>query len=280
MRTPLIIVVATTLAGCSREPPNQATTLSSADQRQFAGVSRTAARQPNELASFKAGSKTEKPQRRRASHRTAHHVTTKAKPTHITATTEPSANRTLLPPPSSSKQLEPKSGIAAPGSGTIAQPTVGLVPNSNSRTIQEQVAAAIAVAKRRTVADLAARDTEPVAGRPPDKSLVAIVMARPEIRSVSDLERKEVAMDEEYSDSRIGVLVAFVLAGALPDQVSVGHTTAINRLLNGEVPAAVLGLVSADSAAGFPEIAGFNVFQLPAVSRNPAGNRDAPKRSE
>jgi TRAP-type uncharacterized transport system substrate-binding protein len=105
-------------------------------------------------------------------------------------------------------------------------------------------------------------------------------MTRPNISSISDLERKDVAMDEEYSELRSDVLVAFVLAGALPDQFSAGHTTAINRLLNGEVPAAVLALVSADSAERFPEIAGFKVFQLPLFPRSPTGNRDAPKRSE
>jgi hypothetical protein len=83
--------------------------------------------------------------------------------------TEPSANRMLLPPPSSSTQLEPKNGVAT-GSGTPEQPTVGFAPNSNSRTIQEQVAAAIAVAKRRTVAALpAARDHEPVEGNRPTR---------------------------------------------------------------------------------------------------------------
>jgi len=259
LRTPLIIVVATTLVGCSREPPHQAITPSSADQRQFAGVNRTAARQPNELASFKARSptetklKTERPQRRRDSHRTAHHVKTKAKPTHITAKTEPSANRRLLPPPSSSKQLEPKSGIAAPGSGTTAQPTVGLAPNSNSRTIQQQVAAATAVAERMTAA-LATRKTD---------LLVAIVLANPEIRSVSDLKDKGVAMDEKYSSSGTDVWIAFVAAGALSVHLSAEHTRAIDRLLNGEVLAAVLTLASAESAEAFPDIPGFKVFKVP-----------------
>jgi hypothetical protein len=159
--------------------------------------------------------RTEGPPLHRAHDRTARSVTKEAKPTFITAKTEPSANRMLLPPPSSATQLEPKNGVAT-GSGTPEQPTVGLAPNSNSRTIQEQVAAAIAVAKRRTVAALpAARDPEPVEGRPPNKKerLVAIVVARPEIRSVSDLEGKNVAMDEEYSESRNDILVAFVVAG-------------------------------------------------------------------
>ena len=175
----------------------------------------------------------------------------------------------LLPPPSSSTQLEPKNGVATAGSATPGQPTVGLAPNSNSRTIQEQVGAAIAVAKRRTVAALpAARDLEPVEGSPPNKKgLVAIVMARPEIRSVSDLDGKDVAMDEEYSESRNDILVAFVVAGALPDQFSAGQTSAINRLLSGEVPAAVLALVSPDAAEGFPDVAGFKVFQVPLLPR-------------
>jgi hypothetical protein len=264
---PFIIAVAATLVGCSREPPHQAITQSCADESQFAGLDRTAA--PSiEFASFKADpapeTKLERP-RHRASDRTAHLARTKAKPTLITAKTEPSANRTLLPPLPSSTQLESKSGIAAAGS--IGQPTVGLAPNSDSRTIQEQVAAAITVAKRGTVAALAAA------------GLVAIVMARPEIRSVSDLEGKDVAMDEEYSESRNDILVAFVLKGAHPSQVSAGHSSAINRLLNGEVPAAVLALVSTDSAEGFPDIAGFKVFQVPLL-RSPAGNRDTPKRSE
>ena len=270
-----MIAVAATLVGCSREPPRQAITKSCADERQLGCSNRKAARLPIKLASsFKTDSRTgtkltEGPPLHRAHDRTARIVTKEAKPTFITAKTEPSANRTLLPPPSSSTQREPKNGVAT-GSGPPEKPTVGLAPNSNSRTIQEQVAAAIAVAKRRTVAALpAARDLEPVEGRPPNKKerLVAIVVARPEIRSVSDLEGKDVAMDEEYSESRNDILVAFVVAGALPDQFSAGQTTAINRLLSGEVPAAVLALVSPDAAEGFPDVAGFKVFQVPLLRR-------------
>jgi hypothetical protein len=271
-----MIIVAATLVGCSREPPRQAITKSCADERQLGCSNRTAARPPIKLASsFKTDSptgtrlRTGRPPLHRARDRTAGLVTKAAKPAFITAKTESSANRMLLPP-SSSTQLKPKNGVATAGSVTPEQPTVGLAPNSNSRTIQEQVAAAIAVAKRRTVAaPPAARDLEPVEGRPPNKKerLVAIVVARPEIRSVSDLEGKDVAMDEEYSESRNDILVAFVVAGALPDQFSAGQTTAINRLLSGEVPAAVLALVSPDAAEGFPDVTGFKVFQIPLLPR-------------
>jgi len=54
-----------------------------------------------------------------------------------------------------------------------------------------------------------------------------------------------------------------VVAGAASVEVSAGHTTAFDRLGNGEVTAAVLTLVSADAAEGFPEIPGFRIFRIP-----------------
>ena len=155
----------------------------------------------------------------------------------------------------------------AHGASTMGQSTVGLSPNSKSRTIQEQVAAATEVAERMTVAALAAArdDVEPIKGEAPNKTdlLVAVVMARPEIKSVTDLAGKSVAMDERYSASSVDVWVGFVVAGTVSVEVSAGHTAAIDRLSNGEVTAAVLALVSADAADGFPEIAGFKIFRVP-----------------
>ena len=144
---------------------------------------------------------------------------------------------------------------------------MGFVPNSQSRTIQEQVAAATEVAERMAVAALApARDdVEPSEGKSPNKRdlLVAVVMARPEIKSVPDLAGQRVAMDERHLASSDKVYVAFALAGAASVEVSARHTAAIERLSNGEVTAAVLALVSADAAEAFPEIAGFNIFRVP-----------------
>ena len=93
--------------------------------------------------------------------------------------------------------------------------------------------------------------------------LVAVVMARPEIKSVPDLAGQRVAIDEKHSASSGNVFVAFVLAGAASVEVSARHTAAIDRLINGEVTAAVLALVSADAAEAFPEIAGFKIFRVP-----------------
>jgi hypothetical protein len=268
-----MIALAATLVGCSRQPPHQAATESCTDKRPSACSHRTAAHQPIELASLKTDPPTEtklrseKPPPLRVRDRAAHFITKKARPASITAKTEPTATRIPPPPPSLKTQLEPKSSVAAADLGTTGQPTVGLVPNSKSRTIQEQVAAATGVAERMTLAALAApRDAvEPIEGESPNKRdlLVAVVMARPEIKSVTDLAGKSVAMDERYSASSVDVWIGFVVAGAASVEVSAGHTTAIDRLSNGEVTAAVLALVSADAAEGFPEIAGFKIFRVP-----------------
>jgi ABC-type phosphate/phosphonate transport system substrate-binding protein len=98
--------------------------------------------------------------------------------------------------------------------------------------------------------------------------LIAIVMARPDIKSVSDLIGKKIAIDSRHSMSNRNVRTAIVAAGAPGIQLSEGQTTAINQLVNGEVPAAVLALVSADAADGFPEIVGFKIFQIPLSPRS------------
>ena len=266
-----MIALAATLVGCSRQPPHQAATGPCTDERQFACLPRTA-HQPIEFASLKTDPQTEtklKSEKRpplRVRDRAARFITKKEKPASTRAKTEPTATRIPLPPPSLRTQLVPKSKAAA-DSGAIGQPTAVLSSNSKSRTMQEQVAAAIEVAERMTVADLAAArdDVEPIKGEAPDNTdlLVAVVMARPEVNSVTDLAGKSVAMDERYSASSVDVWVGFVVSGPVSVEVSVGHTAAIDRLSNGEVTAAVLALVSADAADAFPEIAGFKIFRVP-----------------
>jgi len=157
-----------------------------------------------------------------------------------------------------SVKREPKSKSAA-DLGAVEQSTAGLSPISKSRTMQE-VAAATEVAERTTVASLA---------NPPDNArptpLVALVIARPEIKSVSDLAGKTIAMDERFSAFSVDVWTAFVAAGKNSIELSAGHTAAIDRLSNGEVTAAVLALVSPDAADAFPEIAGFKILRVPLL---------------
>jgi TRAP-type uncharacterized transport system substrate-binding protein len=93
--------------------------------------------------------------------------------------------------------------------------------------------------------------------------LVVLVMARPEIESVSDLADKNVAIDARQTESNNNVRTAIVAAGATEVQLSDSQRKAVDRLINGEVPAAVLTLVSPEAAEWFPDIAGFKIFSIP-----------------
>ena len=98
--------------------------------------------------------------------------------------------------------------------------------------------------------------------------LVALVMTRPEIKSVSDLANRNIAIDDRPSAPNDSVRTAIAAAGAVGVQLSEGQTKAIDRLIGGEVPAAVLTLVSAEAAEWFPEIAGFRIFRIPLSARS------------
>ena len=97
-------------------------------------------------------------------------------------------------------------------------------------------------------------------------------MVRPEITSVSDLAGKNIAIDDRYLVSSADVRGAIAAAGGPLVQLSAEHTTAIDRLVHGEVPAAVLALVSTDAAEAFPEIAGFKTFHIPLSPRSLKGS--------
>ena len=102
-------------------------------------------------------------------------------------------------------------------------------------------------------------------------ALVAVVVAGTDVKSVSDLAGKTIAIDDRYSEQSIRrIRTAMVAAGALEVQLSTGQTTAINRLVGKEVPAAVVGLVSVSAADSFPELTRFRVFQIPLSPRSGA----------
>jgi hypothetical protein len=129
-----------------------------------------------------------------------------------------------------------------------------------TRTTQEEVAAASAVAERMSVPTLDASLD----------ALVAVLVAGPDVKSVSDLAGKTIAIDDRYSEQSISrVRTAMAAAGAQEVQLSKGQATAIKRLVAKEVPAAVVGLVSANAANSFPEIARYRTFQVPLSPRSP-----------
>ena len=98
---------------------------------------------------------------------------------------------------------------------------------------------------------------------------MAILVAGPDVQSVSDLAGKTIAIDDRYSESSIGrVRTAMAAAGAPEIQLSKGQTTAINRLVSKQVPAAVVGLVSVSAADSFPELARLRTFRVPLSPRS------------
>jgi hypothetical protein len=93
-------------------------------------------------------------------------------------------------------------------------------------------------------------------------NMIALVLTRREINSLSDLNNKSVAITEKQSASSGRVSAALMAAGAAEVQFSEGKASAIDRLISGEVPAAVV-LASREVANLFPEVEGFRTFRIP-----------------
>ena len=302
MRTPLIGALAATLVGCSCPLPPLVGTESCADANGFACFNRTADSQLLEPTptSFKTDSaiieikstvatKTEEPSL--AHGRDGANLSMRtAKSARIAPRVEPPTSRTPLSRSLKTGQQSASSAAAAADTtrANIADsPPGGAAANSKTKTIQEQVAAATAVAEQMTVAAVVPApepnkdrsnhsetvlrgDAEKSASASPNNTdlLVALLMARQEIRLVSDLTGKIIAIDDRYSASNGNVRTAIVAAGAAEVQLAEGQAKAIDRLISGEVPAAVLTLASAEAAERFPEIAGFKIFRIPLSPRS------------
>jgi len=158
---------------------------------------------------------------------------------------------------------------------------VGAIPASVPRTIREQVAEATGMADRVTAITLEreaasksdnrgmergeASDTDTTASGSPvnPDNLVALVLARPEINALSDLNNRNIAIEEKQSAASGSVSAALMAAGAAEVRFSDAKAGAINQLISGEVPAAVLTLASREAAEWFPDIAGFRTFRIP-----------------
>ena len=167
----------------------------------------------------------------------------------------------------------PKAEIAAPPatSEVAALPAAtGTAPASAPRTIQQQVAEATGMADRVTALTLErerANNSDNQAANPGDAgdadmtastspanpdNLVALVLVRPEINALSDLNNKSIAIEEKQSAASGSVSAALMAAGSAEVLFSEGKTAAVDRLISGEVPAAVLTLASPEAAEWFP----------------------------
>jgi hypothetical protein len=180
---------------------------------------------------------------------------------------------------------DPKAQEKPPAKITDMQPAAKVTGNStpastadshaaagdDAKAIREQVAAATSAAEQVTtaaalpIADAKKAgdvDTAASASSGNTDFLVAILIARPDIQSVTGLAGKSIAIDARHSASNGNVRTAIVDAGAAQVQLSEGQAKAVDRLIDGEVPAAVVALVSPKAAEGFPETAGFKTFRM------------------
>jgi hypothetical protein len=203
------------------------------------------------------------------------------------------AKQAMPLPAERSAELQPADGAAVETRSAPANlaslPAGGAAAASSTKTVQEQVATAKALAERLTsltaprapeqeASDVVASGfTEVVRGNDTKSAesaltntrgnLVAILIARPEIRSLSDLAGRDVAIEDRRSASNASIRTAIAAAGAAEVQLNEGQIKALDRVIGGEVPAAVLALVSPEAAEWFPEIPGFRIFRVPLAPR-------------
>jgi hypothetical protein len=201
------------------------------------------------------------------------------------------ANPSVVNPSAVEKPAEQTAGLQQPSLAAPSNSTINAAPaaepsanagdaGTKTTAVQDQVIAATVLAEQLTSSATARPELHAMNGEfhngaaiPADSNvaaspnasdaLVALVMSRPEIKSVADLAGRNVAIDGQRSGSANDVRTALVAAGAGEVQLSIGDAKAVDRLVDGEVPAAVLTLVSSDAAKTFPEIAGYNVFRIP-----------------
>ena len=250
MRVCLIGALAICLVGCSRQSPPELALASCVGPNASACLDRwgeTAPPRPAAAAmdirpavAVKAVSVSSAQIRHRA-----HVARRAAKPAVTTAKAEPAASRVLVPKESSKARPQPERTITL--AATSPEPKAG----------SKETSASPESARPGVVAGLDSSSSDN-----PD-FLVAILMVGPDITSVADLTGKTIAIDERYSASGSIVRTAIVAAGAPQVQLSEGQGTALNRLNNGEVPAAVVALVTPDAAEKFPAFAGYRIFQVP-----------------
>lgn len=259
MRTLLICALATTLVGCSSQ---QSTQPSCVGLNPFACL--TAVHVPIEPESHGSDSAAAEPvslvarrgDRAPRSH-ADHAVRRTPRPVKVAAKAAPAVPLPVRSP--QANQQTTGNAVASDAARASATDPNSTTDVPQARTTQDQVAAASAVAEQMSVPTLDASLD----------ALVAVLVAGPDVKSVSDLAGKTIAIDDRYSEQSISrVRTAMVAAGAPEVQLSKGQTTAINRLVGKEVSAAVVGLVSASAADSFPELPRLRIFRIPLAARS------------
>jgi hypothetical protein len=146
---------------------------------------------------------------------------------------------------------------------------------ARERTPKENIMAALAVAELITSAEETPRSTDNVVtegtkdvpANGANGALVVLLISRSDVKSASALNGLSIAIDAAQSGVEENIRSSLVAAGAVETQLSVSDANPLDRLVRGEVPAAVLYLVSPAAADAFPEIKGFKVLRIPLSAR-------------
>jgi hypothetical protein len=180
-----------------------------------------------------------------------------------------SRNVEVHEPPASLSKAEPPS---------VAKSETGNVPVSaeasdppKERTPQQLVMAALAVAEQITNAEPPQgqgnerTDETKAGGVNGSTPRVALLISRPDVKSASALKGLNVAIDTAQSAAEPDIRSALAAVGATETQLLVSDASPLDRLVSGDVQAAVLKLVSADAADAFPDIKGFKILRVPLL---------------
>jgi hypothetical protein len=263
------LVAALALGGCSRQPPLQAATpcvdLTGAP---CAVKAAPAVSRPGPSLSGREGTHRRRSVAAARHKHVRHHVADRQQ-----ATPPQSQVSQATPVPADPAIPLAKWSAGAPARQPEPRPAPVLTPSSSASgaSVQEQVAVATALAERITALsalpapngkqDVAVRSEGAVA--PAQPRLVAVLMVRPGVAAIPELRGRIVAIDERYAGVHKKITAGMAAAGAPEVQLMQGQGTAINRLTNGEVAAAVVALVVPEAAEAFPEIAGYKTFRVP-----------------
>ncbi|WP_316195772.1 MULTISPECIES: hypothetical protein [unclassified Bradyrhizobium] len=283
----MIGALALTVAGCSHSAPQQ----SAAPCVNLNGTACAPEPPAGQLAGVEQGTQhrsaaarhAPSSNRRVARHRPAVHRTIKPKVAHASPAAEvakPISAATAAPAPQvavqPSQPAQPQPAQPQPAQPQSAQPQPAQPRQSGSGEaraagiaspdkVQEQVTVATALAERMTAiasATASAQADDKTKGR-----LVAVLLAGPTVKAVSELRGKVIAIDDRYVASNGRITTAIAAAGAPEVLVLEGQSTAISRLTSGEVAAAVVALVTPEVAEAFPKIAGLTLFEVPLPTR-------------
>ena len=213
---------------------------------------------------------------------------TKVAPARLAKTAAPKSLEVLPADTSDPQTVKHEEAKPAPAVKADSSPVPNPTPGSEVGTTPEQVATAptgedltTASPAREKPAESGIKPSSPSAAVPPElaqpnnaEQLVAILLVRPEIKSVSDLANKVVAIDVSSSNSVAGVRSAIVAAGASEVKISEGETLALVRVIDGEVPAAIVSLLSVEAAKAWDAgVTGFNVLRIPFSPPSNKGGR-------